>query len=94
MTKINVHRKVLTLHLEMPLTITNVSDPFILKLDFLRENNFKLDFKNNELHSSSKDIVVFKRKYEDIKSVHQVTAKCETTILSRTESSSRDCSQK
>ena len=35
--------------------VADISDPFILRLDFLRENNFKFDFENNELHSSSED---------------------------------------
>ena len=43
------------------------------------------NFKNNKLHSSSEDIAVFKTKYEDFKPVHQVTAKCETTIPPRNE---------
>ena len=98
--KINVHGKV---HFNITFGdaiyhhvayVADITDQFILGLDFLMENNFKLDFKNNELYSSSEDIAVFKTKCEDIKPVHQVTAKCETTILSRTESSSRDCSQK
>ena len=65
--------------------VADISDQFILGLYFLRENNFKLDFKNNDLHSSSEDIAVLKRKCEDIKPVHQVTAKCETTMFPRTE---------
>ena len=36
--------------------IADKSDPFILRLNFLRENNFKLDFKNNKLHSNSEGI--------------------------------------
>ena len=79
--KINVHGNV---HLNITFGdaiyhnvayVADISDPFILRLDFLRENNFKLDFKNNKLHSSSEDIAVFKTKCEDIKPVHQVTAK-------------------
>ena len=30
--------------------VAEIRDPCILGLDFLRENNFVLDFKNNELH--------------------------------------------
>ena len=63
--------------------IADISDKLILELDFLKENNFKLDFKNNKLHSNSEDIAIFKTKCENIKPVHQVTAKCETTIYPR-----------
>ena len=50
--KINIHGKVYTnitfgdatyQHL---VYVVDINDPFILRLDFLRENNFKLDFKN------------------------------------------------
>ena len=46
--------------------VADISGQFILGLDFLTENNFKLNFKNNELHSSSEDIAAFKKKCEDI----------------------------
>ena len=89
--KINVHGKVyLNITLEDDIYhqvayVADISDPFILGLEFQRENNFKLDFMNKELHSDSEDIAMFKTKYEDIKSVNQVIAKCETTIPPRTE---------
>ena len=89
--KINVHGKV---HLNIAFGdaiyhhvafVADISDQFILGLDFLRENTFKLDFKNNELHSSTEDTAVFKMKCEGNKTVHQVTAKCAATIPLRSE---------
>ncbi|GFT68534.1 retrovirus-related Pol polyprotein from transposon 412 [Nephila pilipes] len=65
--------------------VVDINDQFILGLDFLKENNFKLDFKNNELHSCSEDTAVFKTKNSDIKPVHHITAKSETTLPTRTE---------
>lgn len=35
--------------------VANISDLLIHGLDFLKENNFKLNFKNNELHSRLDD---------------------------------------
>ena len=64
--------------------VAEIIDPYILGLDFLRENNYVSDFKNNELHSIE-DVAVLKTKCEDIKPVHQVTTKCHTTIPQRTE---------
>ena len=52
--------------------VTGISDSFILERVFLKENNFKLDLKNNEPISNSDDIAVFTTKCEDIKPVHQV----------------------
>ena len=40
--------------------VVSISKQFILGLNFLKENNFKLDFNNNELHSSSEDLGVLK----------------------------------
>ncbi|GFS39099.1 retrovirus-related Pol polyprotein from transposon 412 [Nephila pilipes] len=65
--------------------VADINDQFILGLDFLKENNFKMDFKNNELHSCSEDISVFKTKNSDIKPVHHITTKSETTSPPRTE---------
>ena len=31
--------------------VEDINDPFILEFEFLKENNFILDFANNELHS-------------------------------------------
>ncbi|GFS77311.1 retrovirus-related Pol polyprotein from transposon 412 [Nephila pilipes] len=55
--------------------VADINDQFILGLDFLKEYNFKLDFKNKELHSCSEDTAVFKTKNSDIKPVHQITAR-------------------
>lgn len=59
------------------------SDKFILGLDFMKENSFKLDFKNNEQHSRSGDMAVFNTKNSELEPVYQVIAKSEITILSR-----------
>lgn len=65
--------------------VADVNDHVFLALDFFKENNFKLKFKNNELHSSSEDIMVFKTKDYDFKSVHHITEKSETALNPRTE---------
>ncbi|GFT67263.1 retrovirus-related Pol polyprotein from transposon 412 [Nephila pilipes] len=65
--------------------VADIIDTFILGLVFFKENNFKLDFKNNELRSCSEDIAVFKTKNSDIKPVHHIIAKSETTLPSQTE---------
>lgn len=87
--KINVHGKV---YLDIAFGdamyhhmayVADINDQVNLGLDFLKENNFKLDFKNNALHSTSKDIPVFKKKYSNIKPDHHIIAKSETTLPSK-----------
>ncbi|GFW33660.1 retrovirus-related Pol polyprotein from transposon 412 [Trichonephila clavipes] len=39
--------------------IANITDPCILGLDFLKNNNFKLDFENSNMHSKFEDITLF-----------------------------------
>ena len=40
--------------------IIHLNDPFILGLNILNKDNFKIDFQNNELHCNSKDTDVLK----------------------------------
>ncbi|GFV73826.1 retrovirus-related Pol polyprotein from transposon 412 [Trichonephila clavipes] len=37
----------------------DIADPCILGLDFLKNNNFKVDFENSNMHSRFKDITLF-----------------------------------
>ncbi|GFU63703.1 retrovirus-related Pol polyprotein from transposon 412 [Trichonephila clavipes] len=39
--------------------IADITDPCILGLDFLKNNNFKLDFENSNMHSKFEDITLF-----------------------------------
>ncbi|GFW26882.1 retrovirus-related Pol polyprotein from transposon 412 [Trichonephila clavipes] len=39
--------------------IANITDPCILGLYFLKNNNFKLDFENSNMHSKFEDITLF-----------------------------------
>ncbi|GFU37564.1 retrovirus-related Pol polyprotein from transposon 412 [Trichonephila clavipes] len=63
--KIQVHGKAnITLrfgHIEYQYTayVADISPPCILGLDFLKNNNFKLDFENSSMHSKFEDITFF-----------------------------------
>ncbi|GFX59387.1 retrovirus-related Pol polyprotein from transposon 412 [Trichonephila clavipes] len=39
--------------------IADITDPCILGLDFLKSNNFKLDFENSNMHSKFEDMTLF-----------------------------------
>ncbi|GFU35200.1 retrovirus-related Pol polyprotein from transposon 412 [Trichonephila clavipes] len=39
--------------------IADITDPCILGLDFLKNNNFKMDFENSNMHSKFEDITLF-----------------------------------
>ncbi|GFX51120.1 retrovirus-related Pol polyprotein from transposon 412 [Trichonephila clavipes] len=39
--------------------IADITDPCILGLDFLKKNNFKLNFENSNMHSQFEDITLF-----------------------------------
>ncbi|GFX29994.1 retrovirus-related Pol polyprotein from transposon 412 [Trichonephila clavipes] len=42
---------------------TDIADPFILGLDFLKEHGFTLDFNKNELRSIHEEVTIFKIKH-------------------------------
>ncbi|GFY05465.1 retrovirus-related Pol polyprotein from transposon 412 [Trichonephila clavipes] len=39
--------------------VADIADPCILGLEFLKSNNFKLDFANSNMHSKFEDITLF-----------------------------------
>ena len=51
-----------------------MSDSYIHWLDVLKENHLELDFKNNELYSSSENIAVFTTENLDIKPILKINA--------------------
>ncbi|GFW52474.1 retrovirus-related Pol polyprotein from transposon 297 [Trichonephila clavipes] len=63
---------------------TDIADPFILGLDFLKEHGFTLDFNKNELRSIHEEVTIFKIKHRT-ESIRQVTANENITIPPRTE---------
>ncbi|GFY24053.1 retrovirus-related Pol polyprotein from transposon 412 [Trichonephila clavipes] len=63
---------------------TDIADPFILGLDFLKEHGFTLDFNKNELRSIHEEVTIFKIEHRS-ESIRQVTANENITIPPRTE---------
>ncbi|GFU32497.1 retrovirus-related Pol polyprotein from transposon 412 [Trichonephila clavipes] len=63
---------------------TDIADPFILGLDFLKEHGFTLDFNKNELRSIHEEVTIFKIEHRT-ESIRQVTANENITIPPRTE---------
>ncbi|GFU59508.1 retrovirus-related Pol polyprotein from transposon 17.6 [Trichonephila clavipes] len=63
---------------------TDIADPFILGLDFLKEHGFTLDFNKNELSSIHEEVTIFKIEHRT-ESIRQVTANENITIPPRTE---------
>ncbi|GFX01388.1 transposon Tf2-6 polyprotein [Trichonephila clavipes] len=63
---------------------TDIADPFILGLDFLKEHGFTLDFNKNELRSIHEEVTIFKIEHRS-ESIRQVTANGNITIPPRTE---------
>ncbi|GFW96791.1 hypothetical protein TNCV_2159271 [Trichonephila clavipes] len=64
--------------------VTDIADPFILGLDFLKEHGFTLDFNKNELRSIHEEVTIFKIEHRT-ESIRQVTANENITIPPRTE---------
>ncbi|GFV91581.1 retrovirus-related Pol polyprotein from transposon 412 [Trichonephila clavipes] len=62
---------------------TDIADPFIHGLDFLKEHGFTLDFNKNELRSIHEEVTIFKIEYRT-ESIRQVTANENITIPPRT----------
>ncbi|GFT66452.1 retrovirus-related Pol polyprotein from transposon 412 [Trichonephila clavipes] len=57
---------------------TDIADPFILGLDFLKEHGFTLDFNKNELRSIHEEVTIFKIEHrtESIRQKGEVLATC------------------
>ncbi|GFX73502.1 retrovirus-related Pol polyprotein from transposon 412 [Trichonephila clavipes] len=64
--------------------VADIADPFILRLDFLKEHGFTLDFNKKELRSIHEEVTIFKIEHRT-ESIRQVTANENITIPPRTE---------
>ncbi|GFT65334.1 hypothetical protein TNCV_1559771 [Trichonephila clavipes] len=64
--------------------IADITDPCILGLDFLKNNNFKLDFENSNMHSKLEDISLFGLQTQ-LESNQKIIAKTKLSLLPRTE---------
>lgn len=83
--KVNIKIRFGNTYYDHTVFVAEISDIFILGLDFLKKYNFVLDFKNNSLHSTSEDVTLFQVGTGDITSCRQITAKMDLTIPARTE---------
>ncbi|GFU73542.1 retrovirus-related Pol polyprotein from transposon 412 [Trichonephila clavipes] len=87
--KIQVHGKAnVTLrfgHLDYHHTayIADITDPCILGLDFLKKNNFNLDFVNSNMHSKLEDITLFGLQTQ-LESNQKIIAKTKLSLSPRT----------
>ncbi|GFY17974.1 retrovirus-related Pol polyprotein from transposon 412 [Trichonephila clavipes] len=64
--------------------IADITDPCILGLDFLKNNNFKLDFENSNMHSKFEDITLFGLQTQ-FESNQKIIAKTKFSLSPRTE---------
>ncbi|GFX18207.1 retrovirus-related Pol polyprotein from transposon 412 [Trichonephila clavipes] len=64
--------------------IADITDPCILGLDFLKNNNFKLDFENSNMHSKLEDITLFGLQTQ-LESNQKIIAKTKLSLSPRTE---------
>ncbi|GFW94051.1 retrovirus-related Pol polyprotein from transposon 412 [Trichonephila clavipes] len=64
--------------------IADITDPCILGLDFLKNNNFKLDFENSNMHSKFEDITLFGLQTQ-FESNQKIIAKAKLSLSPRTE---------
>ncbi|GFT06665.1 retrovirus-related Pol polyprotein from transposon 412 [Trichonephila clavipes] len=64
--------------------IANITDPCILELDFLKNNNFKLDFENSNMLSKFEDITLFGLQTQ-FESNQKIIAKTNILFSPRTE---------
>ncbi|GFX11711.1 retrovirus-related Pol polyprotein from transposon 412 [Trichonephila clavipes] len=64
--------------------IADITDPCILGLDFLKNNNFKLDFQNSNMHSKFEDITLFGLQTQ-FESNQKSIAKTKLSLSPRTE---------
>ncbi|GFT70886.1 retrovirus-related Pol polyprotein from transposon 412 [Trichonephila clavipes] len=64
--------------------IADITNPCILGLDFLKNNNFKLDFENSNMHSKFEDITLFGLQTQ-FESKQKIIAKTKLLLSPRTE---------
>ncbi|GFW27972.1 retrovirus-related Pol polyprotein from transposon 412 [Trichonephila clavipes] len=64
--------------------IADITDPCILGLDFLKNNNFKLDFENSNKHSKFEDITLFGLQTQ-FESNQKIIAKIKLSLSPRSE---------
>ncbi|GFW97621.1 retrovirus-related Pol polyprotein from transposon 412 [Trichonephila clavipes] len=64
--------------------IADITDPCILELDFLKNNNFKLDFENSNMHSKFEDITLFGLQTQ-FESNQKIITKTKLSLSPRTE---------
>ncbi|GFU29205.1 retrovirus-related Pol polyprotein from transposon 412 [Trichonephila clavipes] len=64
--------------------IADITDPCILGLDFLKNNNFKLDFESSNMHSKFEDITLFGLQTQ-FESNQKIIAKIKLSLSPRTE---------
>ncbi|GFX06735.1 hypothetical protein TNCV_1753381 [Trichonephila clavipes] len=64
--------------------IADITDPCILGLDFLKNNNFKLDFENSNMHSKFEDITLFGLQTQ-FESNQKIIVKTKLSLSPRTE---------
>ncbi|GFY02062.1 retrovirus-related Pol polyprotein from transposon 412 [Trichonephila clavipes] len=64
--------------------IEDITDPSILGLDFLKNNNFKLDFENSNMHSKFEDITLLGLQTQ-FESNQKIIAKTNISLSPRTE---------
>ncbi|GFS97537.1 retrovirus-related Pol polyprotein from transposon 412 [Trichonephila clavipes] len=64
--------------------IADITEPCILGLDFLKNNNFKLDFENSNMHSKFEDITLFGLQNQ-FESNQKIISKTKLSLSPRTE---------
>ncbi|GFT04898.1 retrovirus-related Pol polyprotein from transposon 17.6 [Trichonephila clavipes] len=64
--------------------IADITDPCILGLDFLKNNNFQLDFENSNMYSKIEDITFFGLQTQ-LETNQKIIAKTKLSLSSRTE---------
>ncbi|GFX84859.1 retrovirus-related Pol polyprotein from transposon 412 [Trichonephila clavipes] len=64
--------------------IADITDPCILGLDFLKKNNFKLDFENSNMHSKFEDITLLGLQNQ-FESNQKIISKTKLSLSPRTE---------
>ncbi|KAF8778878.1 hypothetical protein HNY73_015561 [Argiope bruennichi] len=71
-----------------------ITDIFILGLDFLTKHNFVIDFENNVLRSNSEDVALFQLGAVEREPCHRITCKSDITIPARIEMLVRGAAEK
>ncbi|GFV95859.1 retrovirus-related Pol polyprotein from transposon 412 [Trichonephila clavipes] len=82
--KANIHIRFGNIGFHHTAYIADITDPCILGLDFLKNNNFKLGFENSNTHSKFEDITLFGLQTQ-FESNQKTIAKPKLSLSSRTE---------